>query len=297
MQLASYLCQPLYQIFLDLSKAYGTLDRDRTMSILEAYGVGPHVRSIICAVWDAELIIPKSGGYFGEPFHARRGVQQGDIISPVIFNIVVNAIVREWYACMNIGTVIEGTFGLGTTFYADDGRLSGTDPVRLQQGLTIVADLFKRMGLCLNTNKTKAMVYFGGAGSKRMSAEAYARCFDKFLLTQRQRAAEKVSCPQCNKRMNRQHLPLHQHEAHGLPLLHMPPIPDETTSQTYHVDFPLPLVSEIRIPCPVPDCPYPGATTHTKLQQHFRNVHEKCLLAQWERNILQQKLVELKLPA
>jgi hypothetical protein len=167
---------------------------------------------------------------------------------------------------MNIGTVIEGTFGLGMTFYADDGRLSGTDPVRLQQGLTIVADLFKRMGLCLNTNKMKAMVYFGGAGSKRMSAEAYARCFDKFLLTQRQRAAEKVSCPQCNKRMNRQHLPLHQHEAHGLPLLHMPPIPDETTSQTYHVDFPLPLVSEIRIPCPVPDCPYPGATTRTKLR-------------------------------
>jgi hypothetical protein len=80
---------------------------------------------------------------------------------------------------MNIGTVIEGTFGLGTTFYADDGRLSGTDPVRLQQGLTIVADLFKRMGLRLNTNKTKAMVYFGGAGSKRMLAEAYAHRFDK----------------------------------------------------------------------------------------------------------------------
>jgi hypothetical protein len=74
MQLASYLCQPLYQIFLDLSKAYDTLDRDCTMSILEAYGLGRHVRSIICAVWDAELIIPKSGGYFGEPFHARRGV-------------------------------------------------------------------------------------------------------------------------------------------------------------------------------------------------------------------------------
>ena len=76
----------------------------------------------------AELIIPKSGGYFGEPFHAWRGVRQGDIISPVIFNIVVDAIVREWYA-YEFGTVIEDT--LQTTFYADDGRLSGTDPVRL----------------------------------------------------------------------------------------------------------------------------------------------------------------------
>jgi hypothetical protein len=68
-------------------------------------------------------------------------------------------------------------------FYANNGRLSGTDPVRLQQGLTIVTDLFKRMGLHLNTNKTKPMVYFGGAGSKHMSAEAYAHRFDKFLPT------------------------------------------------------------------------------------------------------------------
>jgi hypothetical protein len=34
------------------------------------------------------------------------------------------------------------------------------DPVRLQQGLTIIVDLFKPMGLHLNTGKTKVMVYF-----------------------------------------------------------------------------------------------------------------------------------------
>jgi hypothetical protein len=60
MQLASYLCQPLYQIFLDLSKAYATLDCNHTMSILEAYGIGSHVCSIIHKIWDAELVIPKS---------------------------------------------------------------------------------------------------------------------------------------------------------------------------------------------------------------------------------------------
>jgi hypothetical protein len=75
MQLASYLCQPLYQIFLDLMKAYNTLDHNRTLSILEAYGVGPHLCSIIQTVWELELVVPKSRGYFGIPFPAWHGVR------------------------------------------------------------------------------------------------------------------------------------------------------------------------------------------------------------------------------
>jgi hypothetical protein len=97
MQLASYLCQPLYQIFIDLTKAYDTLDRGHTLSLLEAYGIGPHIHSIIQAVWDLETVVPKSGRCFGIPFPAWRGVRQGDIISPIIFNIIVDAVVREWY--------------------------------------------------------------------------------------------------------------------------------------------------------------------------------------------------------
>ena len=74
------------------------LDRNRTMSLLEAYGLGPHTRSIIDALWEHELMAPKSGSCFGSPFHAYRGVRQGDIISPIIFNIVVDAVLREWDA-------------------------------------------------------------------------------------------------------------------------------------------------------------------------------------------------------
>jgi len=41
-------------------------------------------------------MVPRQAGYFGRPFKARRGVRQGDIVSPFIFNIMMDAVVRHW---------------------------------------------------------------------------------------------------------------------------------------------------------------------------------------------------------
>ena len=43
MQLAQRANKPLYMIFMDLKKAYDTLDRNRTMKILKGYGVGENI--------------------------------------------------------------------------------------------------------------------------------------------------------------------------------------------------------------------------------------------------------------
>jgi hypothetical protein len=79
---------------------------------------------------------------------------------------------------------------------------------------------------------------FPHASSRRESREAYTRRFDRSLPTHKERSLQKVNCPQCNQRMNRQFLPIHQHEAHGIPLLRIPIVPTQDTSQLYHVDFP-----------------------------------------------------------
>ena len=107
MQLAQRTNKPLHMIFLDLKKAYDTLDRDRTMKILEGYGIRENVRRIIGKIWNGDTMVTKQAGFFGKPFRASRGVCQGDISLPFIFNIVCDAVIREWESQMNNGTTLE----------------------------------------------------------------------------------------------------------------------------------------------------------------------------------------------
>jgi Reverse transcriptase (RNA-dependent DNA polymerase) len=50
--------EPLYMLFLDIKKAYDTLDRDRTISLLRQYGVGDNICNIIQTVWSKDTMIP-----------------------------------------------------------------------------------------------------------------------------------------------------------------------------------------------------------------------------------------------
>ena len=95
-QLAHIEQSPLYSIFLDLRKVYDAMDRDRCMDILRGYGVGPNFIRLLKHFWETAEMVCKAGGYFGrDKFLAGRGVTQGGPVSPRIFNIMVDAVVRE----------------------------------------------------------------------------------------------------------------------------------------------------------------------------------------------------------
>ena len=83
-------------IFLDLTKAYNALDRSRCLEILVGYGVGPSARRLLTTYWRRLTIVARAGGYYGKSFKGERGVTQGYPLSPTIFNVVVDAVVRHW---------------------------------------------------------------------------------------------------------------------------------------------------------------------------------------------------------
>ena len=87
-------------IFMELYKAYDTLDRDICLEIMERYGVGPQACRILRTSWDRLQIVVKVGGYYRTALQVFRGVTQGELLSPNIFNVVVDAVVRHWVEVM-----------------------------------------------------------------------------------------------------------------------------------------------------------------------------------------------------
>jgi chorismate mutase len=77
------------------------------------------------------------------------------ILSPILFNIVADAVVRQLHTIVPEKSV----WGL---FYAKDGWLSSPSPGLLQTALNNITELFLRVSLHMNAKKTKTMISHPG---------------------------------------------------------------------------------------------------------------------------------------
>ena len=86
---------PLCGLFLDLRKTYDAIDRGRCLRILEDFGAGPKAQRPIKPFWDKGVLVCKAAGCFELFFKAGRGITQGGPVSPTIYNLMVDAVIRE----------------------------------------------------------------------------------------------------------------------------------------------------------------------------------------------------------
>ena len=161
-------------IFLDLTKAYNALDRSRCLEILEGYGVGPSARGLLTTYWRRLTMMARAGGYYGEAFKWARGVTQGNPLSPTIFNVVVDAVVRHWIDGLvaeiaeEEETGREGRHQLAV-LYTNDSIVVSSDPAWLQGAFSALISNFDRVGLQTNVGKKIRMACHpcqAGAGNR-----------------------------------------------------------------------------------------------------------------------------------
>ena len=81
-------------------------------------------------------MVGKSGCYYGPSFKGYLRVNQGDPLSPTIFNVSVDAFIRYWVVVVSL--MEPGEEGIGKMvqelvayFYADDGLITSPWSERL----------------------------------------------------------------------------------------------------------------------------------------------------------------------
>ena len=61
-------------MFLEVRKAYDSLDRVQCMEILRGYGVGQNMARLISHHWYNQQFVLKTRSFLGNPFEIGRGV-------------------------------------------------------------------------------------------------------------------------------------------------------------------------------------------------------------------------------
>ena len=111
-----------------------------------------------------------------EKIRIKRGVRQGDTISPKLFTATLERIFRRlnWE---NKGVKIDGEF-LSNLRFADDIFLCTETPQELQQMLQEISDESRRMSLKMNIAKTKVMVVDNSPINMKKKEEEEETLFD-----------------------------------------------------------------------------------------------------------------------
>ena len=161
----------LFMAFIDLSKAFDTVNRELLWLLLGKIGVPPKFKTVLRQLHDGMQARILVGGLQSEPFNVSMGVKQGCVlaVTKVLHSIIGEEAgigvryrldgnlfnIRRLQA--NSKTSITRVLELQ---YADDCALLAHDPAHLQQTLNTIAEVYRSLGLKINAEKTEVIAQY-----------------------------------------------------------------------------------------------------------------------------------------
>jgi hypothetical protein len=226
-------------------------------------------------------MVCRASGNYGGSFCAGRGVTQGGPLSAKLFNILMDAVVREWLHQLCDGGIVdtEEPDLLMAAFFAifsvDDAYLAARDPTFLQVALNSLVSLFKRIGLETNVKKMQAMICTPGQISTQLSTDSYHCRHGYGTQTREQWNARKVECRQCQATMNASSLSCHFADIHEV--YQQTVVAEELLDDQVGVSYKATTLANGKISCPYPGC-VGELGSSWMLRCHFRDIHLKDLV-------------------
>ena len=153
----------LYAAFIDFKKAFDYVDRSCLWKVLLKFGVSTKLVNMFKAVYSHVCGCVKWNSMLSELFECPVGVRQGASESPTIFSLYIS-FAAEYIRERGLHGIqfLPNAKEIFLLLFADDVVLLSTTPVGLQNQITNLEYISKKLGLIVNTDKTKVMIFRKG---------------------------------------------------------------------------------------------------------------------------------------
>ena len=147
----------IYFCFIDYAEALDCVDHNKLWKILKGMGIPDHLICLLRNLHAGQEATVRTGHGTTDWFQIGKGVCQGCILSPCLFNFYAEYIMRNAGLEEAQGGIKIARRNINNPRYADDTTLMAESEEELKSLLMKVKEKSEKVGLKLNIQKTKIM--------------------------------------------------------------------------------------------------------------------------------------------
>lgn len=154
-----------YICFVDYEKAFDRVNWCKLMRTLERIGIDERDRQLIRNLYLGQTFVVRVGEKNSERGELGRGVRQGCPLSPLLFNIYIQALIAEALENTEDGVRVGGHL-VNAVRFADDQAMVASSNAGLQRIMDTLNKTSGEYGMKINIKKTKTMKFSRTEGGK-----------------------------------------------------------------------------------------------------------------------------------